>query len=196
MVCSPRHINQSRLDLLDSLPKGGVCAELGVLNGEFSDEILRRTKPKRLYLVDLFQGVARSGDCNGENPIAVDMGQMRLELEVRFLDMPVSVVKADSVSWLAEQKPESLDWIYIDTTHEFMHTQWELVGADRAVKKGGWICGHDYSAAFPGVLQAVDFYTLFMGMPLTVWEGDKLPSFSILKKSPLQELLEYGRHSR
>ena len=47
----------SRRRLLDRMPQGGVCAEIGVWKGDFSDLILRYANPKSLHLIDpwLFQ---------------------------------------------------------------------------------------------------------------------------------------------
>src|SRR5258708_461802 len=112
MACT---IHQNRLQLLDSLPKHGVAAELGVLRGDFSAEMLARCSPRRLYLVDLFDGIVSSGDENGEHVISVNMSQMRSDIDMRLFGRPVTTVRADSISWLSEQKPFSLDFVYIDT---------------------------------------------------------------------------------
>ena len=44
-----------RNSLIGSLPQGGVIAEIGVANGEFSEIILDRCKPKLLVLVDCWE---------------------------------------------------------------------------------------------------------------------------------------------
>jgi hypothetical protein len=41
-----------RWRLLEQMPKGAVCAEIGVFNGDFSRHILRVTKPRELHLID------------------------------------------------------------------------------------------------------------------------------------------------
>jgi hypothetical protein len=40
--------------LLERLPRGGIAAEIGVAFGEFTRQILRRNKPGRLHLVDMW----------------------------------------------------------------------------------------------------------------------------------------------
>ncbi len=42
-----------RFHMLELLPKQGVAAEVGVLYGDFSEEILRRTEPRELHLPDI-----------------------------------------------------------------------------------------------------------------------------------------------
>lgn len=171
----------NRLALLDAIPQGGVCAELGVLEGSFSAEILARTKPKHLYLVDLFKGTVRSGDQNGENMREYDMEHIHDNLKWRFLNQPVTIVKSDSITWLSEQEKGSLDWVYIDTTHEYERTCGELAAALVAVKDDGFICGHDYSQAYIGVVQAVDQFASYYGLPVEIFSGDALASYRIRK---------------
>jgi len=172
--------NKTRLDLLGEVPKNTILAELGTFSGYFADEILRRCHPQHLYVVDLFEGVVGSGDENGENFRSIDMGFMKPHLERHFGGKPVTVVKSDSVSWLLGQPEGTIDFVYIDTIHDFKQTLAELVASTRATKRGGWICGHDYDEKFSGVVQAVDLYCSAFGVPVTIYRGDKLASFKII----------------
>src|SRR6266511_4079139 len=49
---------EPRLFLLEMAPKGSVCAEIGVWQGDFSARILDLVKPSKLHLVDPWQFVA------------------------------------------------------------------------------------------------------------------------------------------
>jgi hypothetical protein len=171
--------NKTRLDLLDEVHQNAILAELGTFEGNFADNILRRCRPQHLYVVDLFEGVVGSGDENGENFRCLNMGVMKPRLERHFGGKPVTIVKSDSVSWLLGQ-PGVIDFVYIDTIHDFKQTLAELVASTRATKRGGWICGHDYDEKFPGVIQAVDLYCSAFGVPATIYRGDRLASFKII----------------
>ena len=47
---------KSRRDLLlHSIPKYSIGAEIGVHQGDFSEQILTITKPKKLFLIDLLK---------------------------------------------------------------------------------------------------------------------------------------------
>src|SRR5215218_8758377 len=54
---SARHVSEcqvfpNREAWLTTIPEGSTIAEIGVANGDFSEAILRLSKPNRLYLVD------------------------------------------------------------------------------------------------------------------------------------------------
>lgn len=170
---------RKRTELLDNLPKGSVGAELGVFCGDFSREILRRVQPSHLHLVDLFEGRVTSGNADGQNPRTVDMGVIGDELEA--MPGPVSVHRCNSLDFLGGVivSQKLLDWVYIDTSHDYTQTADELALARKAVKPGGFICGHDYSRAFPGVLQAVTEFTTLNELPVELYDGDLLPSYCI-----------------
>ena len=51
-----------------------------------------------------------------------------------------------SVEYLKSLTENSLDWVYIDTDHTYATTKAELEAAAIAVKKEGYICGHDYTS--------------------------------------------------
>ncbi len=46
---------QTRIELLHSMPKQSVCAEIGVYKGDFSSRIIDIVNPTKLYLIDPWQ---------------------------------------------------------------------------------------------------------------------------------------------
>jgi spermidine synthase len=99
--------------------------------------------------------------------------------ELADLDPRVCLHTADSVAWLRAQPEHSLDWLYIDTTHDYARTICELHLARRVVRPGGLIAGHDFSRAFPGVVQAVTEFATAAALPITLYDGDLLGSYVI-----------------
>lgn len=163
-----------------SLPMHSVGAELGVFAGEFSAEIVNIVRPSCLYLVDTFEGVVCAGYGENWKPSRrVDMSLMQAILRKRFDDAPVVVVKNDSIVWLQEtaQLSTVLNWVYIDTTHEYEQTARELEAARAAVESNGWICGHDFS--YPEVSRAVSEFCERHSLTVEVTTAAELPSFKI-----------------
>lgn len=179
-LCRPDN-KLTRIDLLRDVPKDGICAELGVLKGDYSEQILFHCRPKLLYLVDIFTGQVPSADQDGNNFEVVDMGDRIWRLGKRFEDKPVEIVKSDAAQWLFSLRPGSLDFCYIDTSHEYEATQMELSGAQHAVRTGGIIAGHDYDwNCFPGVVSAVNEFCEMRHMEADIYRGDKFASFFII----------------
>ncbi len=125
-----------RLELLRRLPHGGTIMECGVDEGHFSQHILDICKPKQLLLVDTW-GTARFSSEK------LDAVSRRFEQQIR--DGEVVIRRMLSTEALQECSPESLDWVYIDTSHDYHTTREELELAASRVRKDGIICGHDYT---------------------------------------------------
>jgi hypothetical protein len=176
--------DRNRVDLLATLPKNSICAELGVFRGDYSEEIVKHAQPKTLYLVDIFDGVMRSGDRNGENVFPIDMREEFDRVRERFKAHPgVQVIRFTSWDWLFKLPAGVLDWVYIDTDHNYETTVRELAGSWQAVRPGGFICGHDYSQQyFPGVVRAVNELAQSHSLTVEVFSGDKLPSFKLIRQ--------------
>jgi len=64
-----------------------------------------------------------------------------------------------------------LDSVFIDAGHEYENASADIQEWMPLIKKGGLICGHDYSTGFPGVMDAVnEFVPGFSVAPETrIW---------------------------
>jgi hypothetical protein len=122
-LCNCRVI-ADRHSLLEQLPKGAIVAEVGVAYGDFSQEILTRTQPRELHLIDLEQ---RWGE--------------------RFLHLGNQVQNhiGDSSDQLAQLPNAYFDWIYIDADHSYEMVKRDTEIAKRKVKSGGLLVFNDYT---------------------------------------------------
>lgn len=139
--------------VLDRMPKGGECAEIGVWRGEFSRRILEITRPRLLHLIDpwryvnhnpaLFYGgaIAKSqADMDRIYREVVGMFADHTNVEVHrstFLDACLDIREGDSQAFL--------DWAYIDGDHRFHAVARDLAIAFQFVKPGCWVAGDDYA---------------------------------------------------
>jgi SAM-dependent methyltransferase len=142
------HVNGASLyahrnNYLDDLPKHSICAEIGVWNGDFSAEILRRNDPKELHLIDF--------DIEG------------FSLRDRFADDPRVVLhEGHSVDILSRFPAEYFDWIYVDAGHDYESVKADAAASALRLKRGGIMVFNDYifwshTEALPyGVVQAVN----------------------------------------
>ncbi len=123
-----------RLFMLDLLPKNGVAAEIGAAFGDYTREILKRTAPKSLHLVDAWSSERYKA---GLAAIQAEHAEQIQKNKLHFhqgLSTEVLPTFADKY----------FDWVYIDTDHSYPTTWAELVLAEQKTKEDGLICGHDF----------------------------------------------------
>lgn len=126
----------NRRELLNRLPTGGVCAEIGVDQGDFTAEIFATSQPKCLHLIDMW-GTRRYSQRKFE--------RVTTRFDDRIADGSVIVHRKSSLDAAVEFDDNTFDWVYIDTTHAYELTAAELRAYAPKVKPGGFIAGHDYA---------------------------------------------------
>lgn len=131
------------------IPTGSIIAELGVLSGSFSRDLLR-TKPRKLHLVDLWQ----EGLTIEEDGVLVEKTPRESFINVfdtysdNIVTGQVEIHVCDAIEFL---KNFQLDAAYIDDLHTYYHLLQELF-----LCRAGLIFIHDYCEVFPQVVKAVD----------------------------------------
>ena len=120
-----------------------IGAEIGVYEGDNAYDILKNIpRVKHLYLVDPYTGDywLYKPQYGKTVPPAKDKATRKLA--------PYN----DKTSWIfecfeAHQIKEPLDFIYIDACHSYECVRHDIIEAEKIVKPGGIICGHDYYPA-------------------------------------------------
>lgn len=144
----------TRNDILDALPKQGVVAEVGVAFGDFSGEIMDRLAPRKLHLLDAWEG-----DRYGEGLKVVEE-----KFEIQIRNAAVELNRGSSLEILSKFPDSYFDFIYIDTTHAYDLTLAELNISQIKVKPTGFIGGHDFCSGnivapnVYGVIQAASLF--------------------------------------
>jgi hypothetical protein len=126
-----------RLAMLSSrlfLP-GLVWAEVGVDKGLFSKEILARTNPAELHLID------------------IDLGRLdRGNVEAALQNGTASLHEGDSASLLADFPDFTFDVIYFDGDHYYEGIKRDIAAATSKIKPGGLFVFNDYAAWSAGYM--------------------------------------------
>lgn len=174
---------ETRENLLRFLGENLIIAEIGVFKGEFSKFIFNNLKPKKLFLVDIFEGYVGSGDKDGNN-----MEFTNLETEYELLnsyfkqDKNVHIIKENSQNFISSLDDGYLDLIYIDGDHDYNGVKNDLNLSYNKIKNGGYICGHDYvSPRFDGVVNAVNEFCLEKGLKIDYITKDGCPTYCVKK---------------
>lgn len=74
------------------------------------------------------------------------MEELYEEATFRLSPYDCTLIRKSSMDSLADFKDESLDFVYIDSNHQFRYIAEDLYEWSKKVKKGGIISGHDYHA--------------------------------------------------
>ncbi len=124
-VASDAKLFWSREAYLDTLPKGGIWTEVGVSRGDFSSQILSRTKPARLHLID--KQLARH------------------EVGKKFADQPnVECHEGQSAAVLTTFPDAYFDCVYIDAGHRYPDVRQDATVAAKKTKPAGIMIFNDY----------------------------------------------------
>jgi len=164
----------TRDEITNLLCSNSVGCELGVFEGEFSQQLLNSGKFNKLYLVDIFSGQASNfGKHYQDASVLHDIVINRFSN-----NSSVEVIKSDSITFLRSTNIK-FDFIYIDTIHSYDFLIQELEAAHAIIKSGGYICGHDYCLTFDGVIKAVKEFVDRYGYSIVSTTENDYPSFII-----------------
>ena len=143
-----RTTDDDRKILLSRMRPGGVCAEIGVWKGAFSERIVADTRPEVLYLVDpwAFQPQFPARIYGGKSARNQDdMDEIDQGVRRRFEGVEAVRIHRKTFRDFAGSIPQShLDWIYIDGDHSENAVREDLALAWDLVKSGGCVAGDDY----------------------------------------------------
>jgi len=157
-----------------------VCAEIGVQRGHFSQYIVDKMSPSRLYLIDSWQPMTF---VEGDIQPYLDAQFQKLHLYIaveRFkkeiqagIVRPIVDFSMDAVKKFDD---EHLDFVYIDACHNTKECYEDITEWSKKVKSGGIVAGHDYHIDGPwgkcGVPEAVDRYAEENGLEINFIQED------------------------
>ncbi len=150
-------------DFLDYMPHNAIAVEVGVQGGGFAAFMLKKTNPKKLFLIDCWHhqdpNVYDDEEANVEEDLQEQLYQ---ETKKRFAkDSRVVIMREFSKDAVTKFADESLDWVYIDANHSYEAAKEDIDLWWPKVKKGGMLSGHDYAVrpSF-GVVQAVNEFLI------------------------------------
>lgn len=142
-------------ELYKLFPKNGVGAELGVCQGDNAVMLYKHTQPSSLYLVDIWiKDESTYKNC----PPHLHYDDWMQMVSKKLPHPNVHLIRQDTLKWLDSLPDNFLDWIYIDSLHDYDHVNKEYSLSIKKVKKGGIIAGHDFVCHPPwktGVIRAV-----------------------------------------
>ena len=156
---------KDRKELLDVIGlQGKRCAEIGVYKGDFAAEILKR-RPAHLFLIDPWKQQPTMEYYDAANESQENFDQIYASVYERFKDEPASMMRLFSHEAVQHFDTRTLDFVWIDGNHTFAHTLYDMSVWSQKIKRGGWLCVHDFGGGshFYGVRQAVNEFCKVTG---------------------------------
>ena len=170
--------DESREYFFRLLGRNSVGAEIGVHEGDFSAQLLKRVKPGKLHLIDpwkydddetyvdaLYGGLAKDGQAELDARYEFVLRRFRKEID----RSQVEIHRGGSEEIVDEFKDEYFDWVYIDGNHLYEYVRQDLELYSAKVKRGCYITGDDYGVEGwweGGVEKAVDEFVAMGGFEL------------------------------
>lgn len=128
--------SSTRKFLLEEMPKNSICAEIGVYEGDFSEQILKIVKPKKLFLIDPWPK---------ENPKEEKRYQKVVDrFQSKIKNGNVVVFRSFSHDIIEKFDNNFFDWIYLDGGHTYDNLKEQFSDYLPKLKSNGFVTGDDY----------------------------------------------------
>lgn len=115
-------------------------------------EINNSDKNIKLHCVDHWQG---STEHKGYDILKDDGLMLAFRKNIEPVTHIVNVVRKSSTDAAQDFEDRTLDFVFIDASHDYESVKADLAAWYPKVRNGGVFAGHDYIPSFPGVRQAV-----------------------------------------
>jgi len=160
----------SREAMLDLLPKGGRIAELGTYRGDFARDILARSNPAELHLIDI--------DDSWFDPRSLAGPEV-----IRHLGLTHEVI--------ATFPDGHFDFIYIDADHSYEGCHRDALAAAPKVKPGGYLAFNDFAHIDPwlgryGVHRAATDFARAANWPMAFFAFQPAGLYDVAFRRPSQ----------
>lgn len=158
--------------IVERFPSGSKFVEVGSWKGKSSAymavEIINSGKDIDFYCVDHFLGDEGAG-WNSDLYEIFTSNMKPVEKYYKVLHMP-------SVEAAAKFEDGSLDFVFIDASHDYENVKRDIIAWKPKVKIGGVFAGHDYNNFHPETIKAVD--ECLSGCDLKNFKCDPNPPYS------------------
>ena len=153
--------------------KTGV--EIGVRDGEFSEILLTSIPGLKLFCVDPWSTTDKSTTLIGQ-----EQQDIHYQVCMKRLSQysGAKIMKMTSMQAVHEFADQSIDFVYIDGSHEFDDIMMDVIEWSKKVRTDGIVSGHDYYRfRNAGIVQAIDLYTYMHKIDEWFLTDDHTPSF-------------------
>lgn len=116
-------------------------AEIGVEEGRYSKRLCEKIPGLHLTCVDLWTVYANYRDHVSQEKVDGFYEGTKKRLE----PYNVKIMRTSSLDAARHTEDKSMDFVYIDANHEFLHVTQDIHAWAPKVRKGGILAGHDFA---------------------------------------------------
>jgi hypothetical protein len=197
-----------REELLRYFPKGGIGAEIGVAQGDFSAAMLEAAQPVELHLIDPWSHLEAGSDLLEAAGLLSEVGDARerneqfaappensggdeqfAEVTARFrADQRVHLHRQYSYKAASGFADGHFDFVYLDGNHQYEFVLRDLEDFGAKLKPGGLLFGHDFfEDTFArdehyGVVDAVNTFLKRSDFRFLLLTSDPFPTFCLARR--------------
>jgi len=137
-----------RRQMLQRMPKGGICVEVGVWRGEFTRMLLNQLQPDKMILIDPWKNFDERTDAFDGQTKDQEFEDIYNSVRAKYASEidagQLEVKRGLSGDVLKDMTAESLSFIYLDGDHSYEGVKADLAAALPLMKTGGIIMMDDY----------------------------------------------------
>jgi hypothetical protein len=122
--------------------------EIGVDRGEYSQILCEANKNLHLTSIDSYSTDTYDPGISAVSDAQKYLDSIYEEATNRLKPYTCTILRKQSMDALADFADESLDFVYIDGNHDFVHVTNDIHYWLKKIRVGGILAGHDY-ARFP-----------------------------------------------
>jgi hypothetical protein len=152
-----------RIELYKLLPKNPVTVELGVAEGLFSLDIIKTWKPKKHYMVDMWETNSEFKGDAGFDQAWHDSNFKNVQSNTETFNQ-AEILRGPTTRMQQYVKDASVDLVYIDACHSLECVRDDIKAWWPKLKSGGVMAFHDYESVDYGVKQAVNEFAYQNGL--------------------------------
>ena len=150
--------------------------EVGVRWGAYSELLCQENKDLKLWSVDPYNLVYQDYRSNREG-IRLQRKYFKAATK-RLKPYNCEIIRKTSIDASISFPNESIDFVYIDGSHQFDYVMTDIIVWGWKVRKGGIISGHDYYNFIQGdVVRVVDSYALMHKVKKIYLTDERTPSW-------------------
>ena len=147
-----------RENVLKFVNKNTVGCEIGVFRGIFSEKICQFISPKKLYLIDPWRKLGNTfnshdavklgkDEYTNNDKLTTEMALKETQFRVnKFKNKTDIIIIEDFFPDCISQIEDPLDWVYLDSSHNYKKTLSELHALNKIMPQDSIILGDDFIA--------------------------------------------------